>query len=181
MAQTCHTKVCFKCLIEQSLDDFPLHPRMKDGHLNKCKACARLDAKTYRKNKEEYYQAYDRQRAKQPKRKESNKERVSRNRDKVNENNRRSVLKLKKQKDATTVVNNALRDGRLSKLPCFICGEIEVQGHHPDYDAPLDVVWLCIKHHSQIHAKYSEEYNIEIMKSFGKSEEHISGLMETYN
>jgi len=26
------------------------------------------------------------------------------------------------------------------------------EAHHPDYSAPLDVVWLCSAHHKQAHA-----------------------------
>lgn len=32
-------KTCFKCGKEKSLDEFYTHPRMKDGHLGKCKEC----------------------------------------------------------------------------------------------------------------------------------------------
>ena len=53
-----------------------------------------------------------------------------------------------KVKDA---VRYALKTGKLIKLPCFICGEMNVQGHHPDYSRPLDVVWLCKEHHMEIH------------------------------
>jgi len=51
---------------------------------------------------------------------------------------------------AHIIFNNALRDGRVEKLPCLICGG-ESQAHHPDYSRPLDVVWLCVKHHKQAH------------------------------
>ncbi len=47
---------------------------------------------------------------------------------------------------ARNAVNSALRDGRLFKEPCH-CGETNVQGHHEDYSKPLDVEWLCNKHH----------------------------------
>jgi len=44
-------KKCFKCGIEKELSDFYVHPRMGDGHLNKCKECTKNDVhKDYRKN-----------------------------------------------------------------------------------------------------------------------------------
>lgn len=38
-------KKCFKCGLIQSLDDFYKHPAMTDGHLGKCKTCARQDSR----------------------------------------------------------------------------------------------------------------------------------------
>jgi hypothetical protein len=66
-------------------------------------------------------------------------------------------LKLwrKKRPDAYrahSALNNAVRDHRLEKEPCYFCGTPEVHAHHHDYSKPLDVTWLCVKCHQRLHA-----------------------------
>jgi len=53
-------KQCFKCRRTQPLSEFYRHKMMRDGHLNKCKDCAK-----YRRSSEKV-RAYDRKRAKLP-------------------------------------------------------------------------------------------------------------------
>lgn len=48
-------------------------------------------------------------------------------------------------------VARALRENRLKKQPCKICGKKKVDGHHPDYSKPLEVIWLCRLHHIRLH------------------------------
>lgn len=48
-------------------------------------------------------------------------------------------------------LQSALRRGLLERAPCAVCGEEKVDGHHPDYDRPMLVVWLCRKHHCAAH------------------------------
>ena len=43
------------------------------------------------------------------------------------------------------------RLGKLKQKPCEICGINDVVMHHDDYSKPLEVRWLCIKHHRSIH------------------------------
>jgi len=42
-------KKCKQCKVIKGLNDFPKHPQMFDGRLNKCKKCRKLNNKLYRK------------------------------------------------------------------------------------------------------------------------------------
>jgi hypothetical protein len=45
-----------------------------------------------------------------------------------------------------------IRQGVLIRLPCEVCSTDEdVQAHHDDYEKPLEVRWLCRKHHREHH------------------------------
>lgn len=58
----------------------------------------------------------------------------------------------KRRKRASEIVNNS--QGKIKKGPCSICGTNElVEGHHEDYSKPLDVIWLCQKHHKELHVR----------------------------
>jgi hypothetical protein len=52
---------------------------------------------------------------------------------------------------ARQLLGNAVKRGDVIKQPCKICGITKVHGHHEDYDKPLEVVWLCSKHHADVH------------------------------
>ncbi|WP_081724759.1 hypothetical protein [Asticcacaulis sp. YBE204] len=55
-------------------------------------------------------------------------------------------------------LRSALRRGLIERKPCEVCAAVHgvndavIDGHHEDYDRPMDVKWLCRKHHRQIHA-----------------------------
>jgi hypothetical protein len=52
------------------------------------------------------------------------------------------------------LVRKALNQGLLVKKPCEICGsEKHLRAHHDDYNKPLDVRWLCPRHHFEWHKK----------------------------
>ena len=48
-------------------------------------------------------------------------------------------------------INNAVRSGKITRQPCEACGVQPAHAHHDDYSKPLDVRWLCHKHHELHH------------------------------
>jgi hypothetical protein len=56
---------------------------------------------------------------------------------------------------AYRAIHNGLRDGKVFRKPCEICGDTKVHAHHLDYSKPLQVQWLCKKHHLHVHHKES--------------------------
>jgi len=142
------SKACFKCGIEKPLDDFYKHPMMKDGHLGKCKECAKKDVNTYRLLNLEKIRAYDRARASLPHRREMNTRATNKWR---SEDRRRLSCHLK--------VKRAIKKGVLVRQPCQTCGEVNSLAHHEDYDKPLDVMWLCQPCHKVRHKELKELCN----------------------
>jgi len=43
--------------------------------------------------------------------------------------------------------------GVIKKTPCVVCGDEKSERHHPDYDKPREVIWLCRRHHLELHEK----------------------------
>ena len=118
-------KACFKCEEVKDLSEFYAHKRMRDGHFNKCKQCAKSDAKKYSSTaagKATSARSQRTQRARYPEKRKAG----------------RAAYKAK-------------RKGLLIAEPCRDCGEAEVDMHHPDYSRPLDVVWLCKPCHRKEH------------------------------
>ena len=54
---------------------------------------------------------------------------------------------------AKDAVHNAKMRGTLIPKECIVCGKFPTEAHHPDYQKPLDVQWLCVKHHKELHMK----------------------------
>lgn len=69
--------------------------------------------------------------------------------DKKNEESR-AYNKTEKGR-AAQKLRDAVRQGKIKRQPCEICQEPEAQGHHFDYSKPLEVRWLCPKHHREEH------------------------------
>lgn len=52
---------------------------------------------------------------------------------------------------ARTKLNNAIKKREIIRLPCEFCGEEKSEGHHNDYNRPLEVIWVCRKCHCKLH------------------------------
>lgn len=45
--------------------------------------------------------------------------------------------------------------GQIKKLPCEVCGSVEVHAHHDNYNEPFAIRWLCNYHHNEWHKNNS--------------------------
>ena len=64
---------------------------------------------------------------------------------------RRYRAKNKEKATARNILNAAVRDGKIFSKPCEVCGSKRSEGHHADYAQPLNVRWLCKRHHTDAH------------------------------
>jgi hypothetical protein len=55
------------------------------------------------------------------------------------------------QYKTTQIFNRAVLQGKIRRQPCQKCGAEKTDGHHEDYNNPLDVMWLCHKCHINYH------------------------------
>jgi len=45
----------------------------------------------------------------------------------------------------------AVQTGKMIREPCVVCGKPKAEAHHKDYSKPLEVIWLCSRHHTDLH------------------------------
>jgi hypothetical protein len=132
-------KRCFRCERELPADEFYRHPRMTDGHLGKCKSCTKRDVRANYRRNHTHFQQYERMRLRSPERRRYKRAQEVAHR-----------LRHPDRAQARWALNNAVRDGRLLRKPCEVCGA-RAEAHHEDYSKPLDVRWLCLAHHREHH------------------------------
>ena len=131
------TRICPRCNIEKPLTAYL--PSHREGKRRACKDCRNEIHRLYKETpsgkiaiakaregiRERHYHAkYQREYSQKP-------EVVVRN--------------LAKRKLRTNIDN-----GNIESKPCIVCGR-EAEAHHPDYNKPLEVIWLCSQHHRELH------------------------------
>lgn len=151
-------KTCFKCNKSKELSEFYKHSEMGDGHLGKCKECTKKDVadRIARKQCDLDWQIQERNRCRE-KTARARSSGKSPSIHSIREGAKRWEAKNRHKKHAHSMVGHAIRSGKLIKQPCERCGEKNVQAHHEDYTKPLDVLWLCTKHHGERHVQINEE------------------------
>ena len=136
-------KRCFRCGRPKEIDQFYKHAMMADGHLGKCKDCAKSDVRLHREQSEGPRE-YDAWRYRH--------DPIRRAFVLAGSTRRAAADPVKRA--ARSAVNHAVRDGRLVKPTiCPWCGVDgkRIVGHHEDYAKPLDVVWMCFRCHARYH------------------------------
>lgn len=149
-------KLCNKCEVKKSPSEF--YPRD-----NACKECRKERVRANRAANIEYYREYDRNRSMRPDRVEARikYQETEAGKKAVERAKRKWTEKNPVKRAATYIVNNAIRDGRLRKpAHCSKCKKAgRIEGHHPDYAKPLEVIWLCSGCHTEWHKENGEGIN----------------------
>lgn len=128
-----------------------------DSNKGKCKECVKARVRQHRAANIEIVRAYDRERGQLPHRRADRAARAWKYKEKHELAIRRNRQENPEKYRARNAVNNAVRDGKLQVKPCERCGDgVGVQAHHDDYSKPLDVMWLCPKHHGERHRELNE-------------------------
>lgn len=135
------TKLCTKCDETKELKEFYRNKRSSDGLQINCKLCTKIYQEANKKRISEYQKIYQKFYRLTDKGKT-----VMRKKDK------QYRAKHPERYIANVAVGNAIRDDKLFCQPCEICdSEHKIQAHHEDYSKPLEVNWLCKKHHDKLH------------------------------
>lgn len=138
-------KPCIRCKRVLPLSDFYAHPRMADGHLNKCKECQKREVKKARAANVTHYREYDREREQSTERKAQK----ATARQRYRRKHRQAVR-------AHNAVQRAVAAGTLVPAKtCEGCGKPNgttrrerLHAHHDNYAKPLEVRWLCARCHN---------------------------------
>jgi hypothetical protein len=128
---------------------------MRDGRLNRCKACVKTRVKNYAKANPEKVRRLGREKRRRPKYRRMDKQ-WHRDHPEARKKHKQKWLEENPEKrKAENAVSNALRDGKLKRPRlCEGCGRRrKLQAHHPDYSKPLEVQWLCYKCHGETRVK----------------------------
>lgn len=166
------TKACSKCGVVQPLSEFYRRSDRPSGHASACKSCSNARNREYaQRNAEHIKSVRNIRNARNPgparlraaawrlanpeRNADNTKKWKSDNPERWYESAKKWALanpeKIKIQRQLQKAV---LRGQVLKSTTCQTCGvtDSQIDGHHPDYSKPLEVVWLCRSCHQSLHA-----------------------------
>lgn len=148
--------LCKVCNADKQLSEFYANDKT-------CKECRKAKVRANREANIDYYRQYDKERANRPDRIAARKAYAKTEQGIAAGNKAKMAWAERNQKKrwVANAVCNAVRDGKLEKpSECSRCGKSgRIEGHHHDYDRPLDVEWLCSACHRKWHKQNGEGSN----------------------
>ena len=146
---------CRVCKRWKFLDEY--YPIYLKNYNYICKSCYCEQAKKRRKENPEKWKKISREQSRKwikknhERRLEQARKGRNKNKQKILLYARAYVEKYPERNRAHGLRYWAVKNGKLKPKPCKICGDLNVHSHHPDYSKPLEVIWLCPKHHKRQH------------------------------
>lgn len=122
-------KICNKCSILKPFHEFDFHSIGLFKLQSRCKDCRRADCRERKSS--EIGKA------------------ITREWILKNEYRKRPLVRIRD--NANNIIYRSIKNGKLEKQPCSVCGYKEAQAHHSDYNKPLEIIWLCRNHHWEWH------------------------------
>lgn len=141
------TRRCYACKEVKCLSKFVPDRNRKLGRTYRCMQCARARYKTPE------FRASNAARVRELR--ESDPDFRSREREVQARYAQANLIKRK----VCSAVYRAIKDGRLQRGACEVCGTEKTEAHHDDYSQPLVVRWLCNVHHQAWHTENGEGKN----------------------
>lgn len=140
------TKKCHKCDTEKEIKEFGKDKTKSTGVRSTCKECGKKYDSERRKTRKRksYMKAFHSYYAKSGM---------------ATKVDRKYRKKYPRKHKAHKLVRVAIKNGSVTKQPCEICGELNTHAHHDNYNKPLEVRWLCCKHHNDWHKENGEGLN----------------------
>ncbi len=142
-------RICLKCRINKPISCFYANKKCGGGFTSRCRKCLNEQNRLCRIANYEARTKQERAHQAKPEVKERAKLLRAKNKSKDADRLKKMRAKYPEKYKARNALNNAIRDGKIIRKPCEICGA-KAQAHHDDYSKQLDVRWFCQKHHYEL-------------------------------
>lgn len=152
-------KRCYRCEETKDTKFFHKNKSKRDGFSTWCKTCRReygqrsevkeacaIRMQKYQRKYQQHLREYQRKYQLRPEVKVAHAKA-----------GRKYKEKFPEKIAAGNTINNAIKANHVTKpTTCSVNNKDcrgQIEGHHPDYSTPLDVIWLCQYHHRELHHK----------------------------